>query len=46
MAPVPRWIASLKVRVILLSTATPVAPSVGLNRLTVGAVVSLSVLKS
>ena len=32
--------ASLKVRVMLLSTATPVAPSVGLKLDTVGAVVS------
>ena len=40
MFPVPRVMVSLKVKTMLLPTATPVAPSVGLNVETVGAVVS------
>ncbi|KFB69540.1 MAG: hypothetical protein CAPSK01_000803 [Candidatus Accumulibacter vicinus] len=40
--PVPRVIASLKVRTTLLLVATPVAPSVGLKLETVGAVVSVT----
>ena len=42
MVPVPRAIASEKVRTMLLPTATPVAASVGENDVTVGAVVSVA----
>ena len=41
MLPVPRAIDSLNVSAILLATATLVAPSVGLNVATVGAVKSI-----
>jgi hypothetical protein len=36
MLPVPRCIASLKVRTMLLATATPVASSEGLKDSTIG----------
>ena len=46
MVPVPRAIASEKVSTMLLPIAAAVAPSAGLKVNTVGAVVSLTVVKS
>ena len=46
MAPVPLWIASLKVSTILLAAGTPVAASVGLNAVTLGEIMSAAVVKS
>ena len=42
MVPVPRAIASEKVRTMLLPTATPVVPSAGEKVETVGAIVSVA----